>query len=353
MNTIRVGAGRPYSVHIGAELLAQAGSLISQIKNPCRVLIVSDDRVFPLYGGALEKSLAEAGFDVGRFVFPHGEASKTLATLSEILEEAANVHLTRTDLIVALGGGVVGDIAGFAAACYLRGIDFVNIATSLLATVDSSVGGKTAVDLTAGKNLAGAFHQPLLVICDTSTFETLDARETACGMGEIVKYGLMSDRKLFECLESTFPAPETLVERCVDIKRRIVERDECESGERKLLNLGHTFGHAVETHSGFSLSHGASVAVGMHLICRASEHLGFAEEPLTARVDGVLRRYGLPTEYPIPSEELYTLARSDKKAAGDTITLVLPTEIGKCILHSMSLESFKTLCNVVCNKELL
>lgn len=353
MEKIDVHASHPYSVCIGRGLLAEAGRLVAEVKKPCRVLVVSDDRVFALYGSALEKSLSEAGFTVDHYVFPHGEASKTLATFGDILETAADAHLTRTDLIVALGGGVVGDIAGFAAACYLRGIDFVSIATSLLAAVDSSVGGKTAVDLEAGKNLAGAFHQPRLVICDTNTFETLDARETACGMGEIVKYGLMSDRPLFECLEHTSPAPETLVKRCVDIKRLIVERDECESGERRLLNLGHTFGHAVEAHSGFALSHGAAVAVGMHLICRASEHLGLAEEPLTARVDRVLSRYGLSTEYPISPEELYTLARGDKKASGDSITLVLPLKIGKCILQSMSLEAFRTLCGDVCGRERL
>lgn len=255
---------------------------------------------------------------------------------------------TRTDLIAALGGGVVGDVAGFAAACYLRGIDFIQIPTSLLAAVDSSVGGKTAVDLEAGKNLAGAFHQPIRVICDTNAFETLDAREKACGMGEVIKYGLMNDRTFFETLENTLPSYEELTARCVGNKRDIVERDEFDNGERKLLNLGHTFGHAVEKHSAFSLSHGAAVAIGMHMICRVSEKTGLAEEPLCARLDALLKKYDLPTSYPVSPEELIELSRGDKKTEGDSITPVLPVGIGKCILKKMPLHEFEKLAYLAC-----
>lgn len=181
------------------------GTYTAQVKQPCRVLVISDDRVFPLYGETVKTSFENAGFTVSTYVFPHGEASKNLTTFGNILECAAGERLTRTDLIAALGGGVVGDVAGFAAACYLRGIDFVQIPTSLLAAVDSSVGGKTAVDLDAGKNLAGAFHEPIRVLCDTNVFATLDARERACGMGEVIKYGLMNDRAFFETLETGVP----------------------------------------------------------------------------------------------------------------------------------------------------
>lgn len=347
MNTIHVSASTPYDVCIGKGLLSTVGERISEVKAPCRVLLISDDRVFSLYGQTVHKSLADNGFTVTNAVFPHGERSKTLATFGDLLEKAASAHLTRTDLIVALGGGVVGDMAGFTAACYLRGIDYIGIPTTLLAAVDSSVGGKTAVDLTAGKNLAGAFHMPRLVVCDTDTFATLDERERACGMGEVIKYGLMSDKELFTLLEQSSPAPDTLVTRCVDIKRGVVERDERESGERKLLNLGHTLGHAIETHSDFALSHGAAVAVGMHLICKASEGLQLAEEPLLSRVDGVLGRYGLPFSYDITPEELFEKARGDKKTDGDSITLVLPVQIGKCVLRKIPLDEFKALCSSV------
>ncbi len=347
MNRIHVSASTPYDVCIGKGLLSTVGERIAEVKAPCRVLLISDDRVFPFYGQTVYESLTDNGFTVTSAIFPHGERSKTLATLGELLEKAARAHLTRTDLIVALGGGVVGDIAGFTAACYLRGIDYIGIPTTLLAAVDSSVGGKTAVDLAAGKNLAGAFHMPRLVVCDTDTFATLDERERACGMGEVIKYGLMSDKELFALLEHSSPAPDTLVARCVDIKRGVVERDERESGERKLLNLGHTLGHAVEAHSDFALSHGAAVAVGMHLICKASKHLQLAKEPLLSRVDDVLTRYGLPSSYDITPEELFERARGDKKTDGDSITLVVPVKIGECILKKMPMDEFKSLCDAI------
>ena len=348
MKTIRVATRSPYDVLIGSGLLSSVGTLTAEVKKPCRVLIVSDDRVFPLYGKAVKESLENAGYRTSEYIFPHGESSKNLAVFGSILECAAREHLTRTDLIAALGGGVVGDVAGFAAACYLRGIDFIQIPTSLLAAVDSSVGGKTAVDLEAGKNLAGAFHQPIRVICDTNAFETLDAREKACGMGEVIKYGLMNDRTFFETLENTLPSYEDLTARCVGNKRDIVERDEFDNGERKLLNLGHTFGHAVEKHSAFSLSHGAAVAIGMHMICRVSEKTGLAEEPLCARLDALLKKYDLPTSYPISPEELIALSRGDKKTEGDSITPVLPVGIGKCILKKMPLYEFEKLAHLAC-----
>ena len=348
MTTIPVATRTPYDVLIGANLLPSVGTYTAQVKQPCRVLVISDDRVFPLYGETVKTSFENVGFTVSTYVFPHGEASKNLTTFGNILECAAGERLTRTDLIAALGGGVVGDVAGFAAACYLRGIDFVQIPTSLLAAVDSSVGGKTAVDLDAGKNLAGAFHEPIRVLCDTNVFATLDARERACGMGEVIKYGLMNDRAFFETLETGVPDAEELVRRCVNNKRQIVEHDEFEHGERKLLNLGHTFGHAVEKHSGFALSHGAAVAIGMHMICRVSEEIGLAEEPLCARLDALLEKYGLPTAYAIAPEELAAFARGDKKTAGDTITPVFPVCIGACVLKKLPLAEFEALAVAAC-----
>ena len=343
MKTVTVKTSSEYSVVIGENLLAEAGKLISDVKKPCRAAILSDDKVFPLYGEPLRESLLAAGFSVCEYVFPNGEASKTLATFGDILEFLARERLTRTDLIVALGGGVVGDVAGFCAAVYLRGIDFVQIPTTLLAAVDSSVGGKTAVDLENGKNLAGAFHQPILVLCDTRTFQTLNDRELACGMGEVIKYGVICDKALFETLETSLPPLEELVARCVSIKRDIVERDEFDTGERKLLNLGHTLGHAVEKHSRFSLSHGAAVAVGMMMIARIAEKNGCAKEPLCERLSAVLRKYGLPVSYDITHDELYGIACGDKKTEGQSITLVMPVCIGTCTLQKLPLTAFEKL----------
>ena len=353
MKTIRVATRIPYDVLIGKDLLGSVGAITAEIKKPCRVLLVSDDRVFSLYGETVKNGLEKAGFTASESIFPHGESSKTLETFGSILECAARNRLTRTDLIAALGGGVAGDVAGFAAACYLRGIDFIQIPTSLLAAVDSSVGGKTAVDLEAGKNLAGAFHSPVRVICDVGAFETLDAREKACGMGEVIKYGLMNDRAFFETLEKDTPPFEELAARCVENKRNVVECDEFDNGERKKLNLGHTFGHAVEKHSAFSLSHGAAVAIGMHMICHVSEKAGYAKEPLCKRLDAILEKYGLPCTYPITAQDLYLLSRVDKKTEGENITLVLPVRIGECILKKMPLAEFEKLVFLACENQSL
>lgn len=344
MKTVHVNTSKPYDVCIGENLLDNAASLILNVKKACRAAVISDDKVYSIYGEKLKNNLTGAGFDVCSYVFPNGEASKNLNTFSDILEFLAENHLTRTDIIVALGGGVTGDIAGFCAAVYLRGIDFVQIPTSLLAAVDSSVGGKTAVDLKGGKNLAGAFHQPVLVICDTRTFDTLDARQMSCGYAEVIKYGMIKDRELFELLESENNVPVSeIVSRCVKIKADVVEGDEFDNGARKLLNFGHTLGHAVEKYSNFVLTHGEAVAAGMAMICRISEKMGVNKEPCTDRLCRLLDKYSLPDNYDIPAEKLYELARGDKKTEGSDITLVLPESVGKCILKKMPLDEFKKI----------
>lgn len=343
MKTVKVKTSTQYDVIIGENILQQTGRLTAQVKNPCRAVIVSDDRVYPIYGETVKKSLEESGFTVYSYCFANGEKSKTLGTFAEILEFLAQHRLTRTDVVIALGGGVVGDMAGFCAAAYLRGIDFVQIPTSLLAAVDSSVGGKTAVDLKNGKNLAGAFHQPILVVCDVCTFETLDDIQLSSGFAEVIKYGVICDRKLFENLEKSAPDYTELCAECISIKRDIVENDEFEKGDRKLLNLGHTLGHAVEKHSSFSLTHGAAVAVGMMMISKISEKHGYSEEPISDRLSALLKKYGLPTEYEISADELYEIACGDKKISGNSISAVIPVRIGKCIIEKMPMDDFKSL----------
>ena len=344
MKKIHVKTGTEYNVLIGENLLNDTGALVSEVKKPCKAAIISDDKVYSLYGKVVENSLEKSGFEVVSYYFENGEKSKNLATFGNILEFLAESKLTRTDIIIALGGGVVGDMAGFCASVYLRGIDFVQIPTTLLAAVDSSVGGKTAIDLEHGKNLAGAFHQPILVICDTKAFDTLDSRQISCGMAEVIKYGIICDKELFEMLENDdTPDYTTLSARCISIKRDIVEKDEFEHGDRKLLNLGHTLGHAVEKHSEFKLTHGEAVAVGMMMISLIAEKQGYAKENISVRLEKLLYKNGLPTKYNIANQQLFNIATGDKKVSGGSITAVIPQSIGHCLLEKMSLEEFRTL----------
>lgn len=280
MKTVTVNASRTYEILIGSGLLSQLGSRVKALGKVQTVCLVSETTVYPLFGTQAEQSLREAGFTVKTFVFPAGEASKCGDTYWKLLNFLIENHLTRTDLLVALGGGVVGDLTGFAAATFLRGIRFVQVPTTLLAAVDSSVGGKTAVDLPGGKNMVGAFWQPSLVLCDTDTLNTLPEDIFRDGCAEVLKYGVIFDRAFFDYLAQTGPDfdRETVIERCVILKRDVVDRDEFDTGARKLLNLGHTFGHGVEARSDFTLSHGKSVAIGMAIIARAAAKKGMLSQ---------------------------------------------------------------------------
>ncbi len=346
MTRVEVNTSVKYEVLIGEDLLRNCGSFVKEVVAPCKAAIISDDKVFSLYGEKVKKSLEDAGFSVVSHIFKNGESSKNLHTYAGALEFLAQQRLTRTDIIIALGGGVVGDLAGFVAATYLRGIRFVQIPTTILAACDSSVGGKTAVDLDAGKNLVGAFHQPSLVICDTDTFSTLDARQVSCGYAEIIKYGVICDKELFDALSADTLCEEEIITRCVAIKRDIVERDEKESGDRKLLNLGHTLGHAVEKHSRFTLTHGEAVAVGMMMVSRLSEKLGICEG-VSEKIQKLSEKYALPTDYDISVKEMLFIAAGDKKVEGSSITLVVPEEIGKCILKKVTLKEFEEMLSLI------
>ena len=340
MKKIHVSAGGGYEICIGRGLLAGAGEAIREVKAPCGVMLLCDSTVAPLYGETVERSLTAAGYSVSRFVFPAGERSKNLETLGQLLEAMGAAGLTRSDLLVALGGGVTGDMGGFAAAVYQRGIDYVQIPTTLLAAVDSSVGGKTAVDLRCGKNMAGCFWQPRLVLCDCDTFRSLPDAVFADGMAEVIKYGLAFDENYLTLLESAEAreiAPE-IVARCCDWKRRVVEADEREAGERKLLNLGHTIGHAVELSSDFTVSHGHAVAIGMCAICRAAEHFGVCRPGTEGRICALCRRMNLPTDTDIPVPQLCRAARADKKRGAGHITVAVPVEPGRAVLQELSME---------------
>ena len=334
MRSVHVPASTDYDVLIGAGLIDKAGELTAKVVRPCQCVIVTDDNVDELYGDRVEISFKYSGFGVSRFVFPAGEGSKHIGTLSELLEYMAQRRMTRSDLVVALGGGVVGDMAGFAAAVYARGIRFVQVPTTLLAAVDSSVGGKTAIDLKAGKNLAGAFHQPSLVVTDTDVLRDLPDDLMACGAAEAIKHGMLFDPELFALLETGRwqDRMDEVAARNVELKRDVVARDEFDTGARACLNLGHTFGHAIEQCSGLTITHGQGVAVGMLMAACAA---GCGDD-LIRRLAACLRANGLPTRCPFGAEALTDAALSDKKRAGASITLVLPEEVGKYRLEKIS-----------------
>lgn len=326
----------PYTVTVGQDILSESGEWLRNLHTPCTVQLVTDDTVNALYADTVEHSLSAAGFTVHRFVFPHGEPSKTTATLVALLEEMAGHALTRTDVVAALGGGVVSDLAGFAAAVYLRGIPHVTMPTTLLAAVDAAVGGKTGVDLAAGKNLAGAFKQPLGVLCDTATFDTLPPQEVRNGMAETIKTAMLCDPALFASLENVASLDlASAVARCIRYKAYVVEQDEHDQGLRQLLNLGHTVGHAVEQCSRFTLAHGEAVAIGMAVIARAAAKRGLCNHNTAGRLIATLKAHDLPTENPYTAEELLATALRDKKRRGDRLTLIVPHTVGDCALQDI------------------
>ena len=327
MKTINVKASKSYDVLIGAGLLSELGKhLLSVLKKTCKVAIISDSNVWPIYGDAAEKSLGIAGFTVVNYVFPAGESSKNSEKYIEILNFLAENHLTRADAVLALGGGVTGDMTGCAAATFLRGIRYIQVPTTLLAMVDSSVGGKTAIDLPAGKNLVGAFYQPNLVLCDLHTLNTLPASVFSDGCAEVIKYGVLYDKELFDHLSVhglQFDR-EAVIARCVELKRDVVAEDEFDTGARQKLNLGHTIGHGIEAQSSFTITHGQAVAIGMAIVAKAGC------KPIYAELCAVLEKFNLPTTTEFTARQLYTSALSDKKRAGSTVNLIIPREIGTC-----------------------
>ena len=329
MTTVTVRASRPYEVTIGRGLLDTVGRQAAGQWKGRSAAVVSDSTVAPLYLNRVKDSLERAGFQVHSFVFPAGEDQKNGGTYLKLLEFLAARRLTRADGLIALGGGVVGDLAGFAAATFLRGIGFLQLPTTLLAAVDSSVGG-TAIDLTNGKNLAGVFYQPQAVLCDLDTLDTLPAEVFADGCAEVIKYGMIGDPALLARLETVdFRAdPEELVARCVAQKRDLVEQDEFDTGARQLLNLGHTLGHGVEACSGYTVSHGRAVAIGMTLVTRAAVAFGRCPAEVLPRLRRLLERYGLPDATAYSAQALYEKTLSDKKRSGDAISLVVPIAWG-------------------------
>ncbi|HIU26664.1 MAG TPA: 3-dehydroquinate synthase [Candidatus Copromorpha excrementigallinarum] len=361
MIDIEVSASRRYHVLMGKGLLSSGGELIKNALSPVpgredsrdkrKICVITDENVAPLYGEPDQpfiKSLQDAGFQVFTYVFPGGEEAKTMDTVAAILNYLADNRFSRSDIIAALGGGITGDVAGFAAASYLRGVEYVQAPTSLLAAVDSSVGGKTGVNLKAGKNLAGAFWQPSLVLFDPQVLSTLSRQLKLDGIAEALKAGIIADPSIIEearrARELDDPLLLTeLAARAVRVKRDIVLEDEREKGARQLLNLGHTPAHAIETLSGYTVSHGHAVAMGISIISRAAERLGMSREGFPEKINALLQKAGFPLKCPYSAGRLAEAALSDKKRRGSRITLVIPEDLGSCKLMAVDISELETI----------
>ncbi len=341
--TLTVGLGtRSYPIHIGSGILSRLGVCLQECLQVKRYAIISDERVAGLYGAQVLRSLHAAGLAGEIFTFPAGEASKNLTTIAALASSLAQKGFDRGDAVLALGGGVSGDLAGFLAAMYMRGISFVQVPTTLLAQVDSSVGGKTGVDIPEGKNLIGAFYQPRLVLIDIEVLKTLPRNELLGGMGEVIKYGASLDADFFHYLAAQreqilaldASAMGYVVHHCCALKAKVVEQDEREGGLRRVLNFGHTIGHALEAASDYRLLHGFAVAIGMSAVTDLAVLCGYARAELKQEMTTLLSAYGLPTAVPpeLDRKQITGFMQTDKKSVGGRLFFVLPTELGKVLV---------------------
>jgi len=342
MIRVNVSCSASYDILIENGLLSLTGELIASDFGGKRFCIITDDNVAPLYLDGLCASLDGQGVLCESLVFPHGEKHKTMQTVEQILAFLAEKRYTRSDMLIALGGGIVGDVTGFAAAIYQRGIGFLQIPTTVLAAVDSSVGGKTGVNLGGLKNQVGAFWQPSMVICDPQVFKTLPEKEYASGMAEVIKYAAICKAELAERIKDGEDVSQIIAE-CVSIKRDIVQRDERDTGERQLLNLGHTFGHAVEKATDNRFTHGQAVAIGTVMAFSAAESLGLCKKGEVERVKELCALYGLPIESGCSHADLLAAMQSDKKRVGGRITLALPRSFGDTVLYKTDMSALSDI----------
>lgn len=342
MKKITVDSSKKYEVVIDENLLAQAGEYAKKVTSTGKAAVITDDIVDPLYAEKLITSLEKSGFSVVKKIFSNGERIKTPKNALEIINFLAENHFTRSDTVFALGGGTVGDLAGFAASVFLRGIKLVQLPTTLLAAVDSSVGGKTAVNLKAGKNLAGSFYQPDLVLCDINTLSSLPKNIFDSGCSEVIKYGVIASEALFETLKKGIETDlENIIAECVQIKSDIVSADEHDNGLRQLLNFGHTAAHAIERKTNFAVSHGEAVAIGMVIAAKAAYKSGLCDKSVYEDIKKLLLQYNLPVSTKLTAKQLLESALSDKKRKGDKISLVLPIRIGKAIIKNVSIDELE------------
>ena len=344
-SSIHVSAGAGYDILIGSGLLAYAGEYAAKVcQDAKKAAVLCDRNAFFPHAEPGECDVYDAGFSCAQMLLEPGEEHKDLASYAEILSFLSENRITRSDVIVALGGGVTGDLAGFAAATYLRGIAYIQIPTTLLAMVDSSVGGKTAIDLPAGKNLAGAFCQPALVLCDPDVLKTLPEAVLRDGCAEVIKYAMLFSRDFFEALSGIDYVKKQaaqVIETCIVMKKELVEKDEFDRNERRKLNLGHTIGHAIERCSGYAQSHGSAVACGMAIMARAAAKKGYLSEEDARALEDKLTAFGLPVHTEFAAQALADAAMADKKASQRTIDLAVPRQIGRCDIVRIDLADLK------------
>lgn len=342
MFTIDVKASKNYSIYIEPGCLGNLDRFIDRIFSGQKIIIVSDDNVYPIYGQTVKNSLEKENRTVFEYIIEAGEKSKNPQNLIQILEFCAEKKLTRNDFLIALGGGVVGDITGLAASLYLRGIEYVQIPTTLLAQVDSAVGGKTAVDLNAGKNLMGTFYQPSMVLVDTETLKTLPEDIFNDGCAEVIKYSILAGGDLYQFVSDGIKKNlDFIVFNCLSIKNKYVQNDEFDRGERKKLNLGHTVGHAIERLSNYTVSHGKAVSAGTCLIAEAAYKNGDCSRQTYEDIVRLFKENSLPTTFAYSTEKLYNYAANDKKIENSTISVIVPEAIGKCMIKKMEMDEFK------------
>lgn len=339
MKKFTICASSTYDVITGHDIVKDAGAYIREVLEPCRLCIITDSTVNSMYSQVLLTSLIESGFQTSKIVFPPGEHSKNLSTYTNILEALADEGITRSDAIIALGGGSVGDIAGFAAATYMRGIRYIQIPTTYEAAVDAAYGGETGLNLMSGKNLVGAFWQPSLVLCDYGYFDTLPEERLKDGAAEAMKFAVIAESSLADhILAKDYPY---VVERCISIKKSLIETDERCYGLRQILGFGHTIGQAVEKLSAYGLPHGHAVAIGMVAESKAAFRTGLTGVDISGELADIFARLGFDTQCCYPVDEIYNLAVMDKKIFGDKISVVVPERFGKCSLHRISISALK------------
>lgn len=335
-----------YDIIIETGALARVEALLAKVYQGEKLVVISDENVWGLYGDTFMEGMKRGGYTCYPLVFPHGETTKSIENFTKGLSFLAEHKITRNELVVALGGGVIGDLTGFIAASYMRGVKFVQIPTTLLSQVDSSVGGKTAINLPQGKNLVGAFYQPNLVIIDPDTLESLPQREFASGMAEILKTGAIFSLEFFEKLEAITDDKmldmEEIIAFCCDLKRIVVEEDEKEQGRRALLNFGHTFGHTIEKLGNYTqYTHGEAVGIGMVLASMYGERYGITPSGTAKRIYQVCKRYYLPVGDRVSPNEMYELFALDKKTQGRELKLIIPNKIGECTMMRVHMDEFK------------
>ncbi|ONI39291.1 3-dehydroquinate synthase [Candidatus Epulonipiscium fishelsonii] len=351
MKTLKINLGEnSYPIYIGKGILENVGELMGKhLDNSNKLYIITDTNTSKYYLDKVMNILKSNQYEVGFSVVPAGEKSKDISTLPAIYQDLVNFKLTRSDAIVALGGGVVGDLAGFVASTFLRGVKFVQIPTSLLSQVDSSVGGKVAVDLKEGKNLVGSFYHPKLVIIDPDVLKTLEPKFISDGLGEVIKYAFIKDYNLYKLLLEFKDTNELLdnitdiIFTCCDIKRIVVENDERDTGERMILNFGHTLGHAIETVCGYeTYTHGQGVAIGMYQITKLSENKGLTDKGVSSKILELLKKYDLPYDMPnVPMADILNVMTIDKKNLNSKLNLILLKKIGECFIYQGNIDFFK------------